>query len=123
MMELHGRTILVVEDEAIVAVMIADILQELGATVIGPLCSLGQALAMADDPRIEAAILDVNLRGDPVDPIAARLFGRGIPFAFATGYGASPAGPWADAPVLPKPFSEATIVDAVRNMLRARDRR
>ena len=90
--ELAGRTVLVVEDEAIIAVMIADVLNELGATVLGPAGSLQQALALADDPRIEAAILDVNLRGERVAPIAARLFDRGIPFAFATGYGSSPEG-------------------------------
>lgn len=121
MMELHGRTILVVEDEAMVAMMIADILQDFGATVVGPVGSVGQALAMANDSRVEAAILDVNLRGEHVTPIAARLFERGIPFAFATGYGLSPAGPWVDSLVLSKPFSEAMLLDAVRSMLRARD--
>jgi CheY-like chemotaxis protein len=117
MRELDGRTILVVEDEAIVAVMIADILQDLGATVVGPAGSLAQALALVNDPRVEAAFLDVNLRGEPADPVAMNLYDRGVPFAFATGYGTSPQGPWSDALVLPKPFNEATVLNAVRNML------
>lgn len=123
MKELDGRTILVVEDEAIIAMMIIEILEEVGATVLGPAGSLAQAMALADDPRVEAAILDVNLRGELVAPISARLFDRGIPFAFATGYGSAPAGPWPDALVLPKPFSGATVLNAVRSLLRLRDAR
>lgn len=117
MRELDGRTILVVEDEAIIAVMITDTLNELGARVLGPAGSLEQGRVLAADPRIEAAILDVNLRGEPVASIALQLFDRGIPFVFATGYGTAPDGPWADALVLPKPFSESTVLNAVRRML------
>jgi DNA-binding response OmpR family regulator len=116
--ELESRTVLVVEDEAVIAVMIADILSEVGATVLGPAASSAQALVLAADPRVEAAILDVNLRGEPVASIAAHLFGRGIPFVFATGYGAAPEGPWTDARVLAKPFGEESVLNAVRSMLR-----
>ncbi|MFO1141594.1 MAG: response regulator [Amaricoccus sp.] len=121
MTDLVGRTLLVVEDEAIVAVMVAEILQEHGATVLGPVGSFGAAMLLAEDPRIDAAILDVNLRGEAVDPIALRLFNRGIPFAFATGYGSRPEGPWREARVISKPFNEATVLDAVRSLFLGRD--
>jgi CheY-like chemotaxis protein len=101
---LSGRRVLVVEDEALVAALLSDMLEDAGATVIGPAGTLGDAAALARDADVDAAILDVNLHGQRVDPVAATLAERGVPFAFATGYGRAPAGPFETAPVLGKPY-------------------
>jgi CheY-like chemotaxis protein len=107
---IRGKRILVVEDEAIVAMLIEDILLELGAEVVGPATRLAAALALARGGGVDAAILDVNLAGEASFPVAAELRARGIPFAFATGYGAGGLPPdWAGIPVLAKPFREADL--------------
>jgi CheY-like chemotaxis protein len=82
-----GRRLLVVEDDyLIVAEMVRD-LQSSGAEVIGPIPSLEQALERLEAvPGIEGALLDINLRGEMVFPLADELRRRGIPFVFATGY-------------------------------------
>lgn len=85
---LRDKKILLVEDEALIAAMAADMLANLGATVVGPAGSLSGALALATSADCDAAVLDVNLRGERVDPVAAVLGKRGIPVLFATGYGA-----------------------------------
>lgn len=85
--DLHGCEILIVEDEYIIALDLAQSLEELGATVIGPVASVAQALSIIstrDKPH--AAVLDVNLGNEKVFPVADELVARGIPFLFATGY-------------------------------------
>jgi CheY-like chemotaxis protein len=103
---LSGRTILVVEDEALVAMLLQDMLSGMGADVAGPEGALDAALARAGGGDIDAAILDVNLNGQPSFAVADVLRDRGIPYAFATGYGQPGivAG-HAAAPVVLKPYS------------------
>jgi CheY-like chemotaxis protein len=96
---------MVVEDEALVATMVADMLEELGGLVVGPAVTLAEGLALAETAEIDVAVLDVNLRGQRVDPVAEMLQKRGIPFVFATGYGGGPGGRWADAPTIDKPYA------------------
>jgi two-component SAPR family response regulator len=78
---------MIVEDEALVALMLADQLAELGLSVVGPCSSVSEARLVADKGDFEAAILDVNLGGELVYPVADLLSSRGIPFVFITGYG------------------------------------
>ena len=100
---LQGSRILVVEDEYFLADDLSRTLAEAGAEVIGPAASIDDATALiADAARIDAAVLDVNLRGDMVYPIADALRARGVPFAFATGY---------DQWALPERFSDAPRVE------------
>jgi CheY-like chemotaxis protein len=102
---LSGLRVLVVEDEFLVAMLLEDMLGELGHRVIGPVADAAEALAMAQREEMEVAILDVNLAGTDTYSIAAALSARGIPFIFATGYGrASLRAPYRDAPLLQKPF-------------------
>ncbi|MEO6298036.1 MAG: PAS domain S-box protein [Paracoccaceae bacterium] len=117
---LKGRKILVVEDEAIIAMDICDNLDAMGLVTIGPARSLDQARHMVKDISIEAALLDANLNGDPVGEIAAALTARGIPFAFVTGYGreALPAG-YRNATVLSKPFGGEELVSLVRELFKS----
>ena len=108
---LAGKRILVVEDEVIVSMLIEDILGDLGATVVGPASRVGQALdLLSEEPELDAALLDLNLAGEVTIPVAEELKRRGVPFAFATGYGAAglPEG-FSGQAVLQKPFQEHDI--------------
>ncbi len=103
---LDGRHILVVEDEYFIAADITDSLRAAGAKVLGPVPSVDDAANMIQsETGIDAAVLDINLRGDMVFPIADALLERGIPFAFATGYDEWMVPPrFSDAPRLQKPL-------------------
>ena len=80
---------LVVEDDYLVARDLCDELADQGAEVVGPAGSVEEALALvAGEPRIDAAVLDINLRNEKVYPVAEALRARGIPFVFTTGYDA-----------------------------------
>jgi CheY-like chemotaxis protein len=84
---LEGRRVLVVEDEYLLADDLTHALEQAGAAVLGPVPGIEEALALiAAETQIDAAVLDVNLRGEMVFPVADALVARGIPFAFATGY-------------------------------------
>jgi len=84
---LKGRRLLVVEDEYLIAADLAHVLTGQGANVIGPAGSIKDALDMlATERQIDGAILDINVRGEQVYPVADALRARGVPFVFATGY-------------------------------------
>jgi PAS domain S-box-containing protein len=105
-----GNRILLVEDEALVAMMMRDSLVELGFSVVGPFDRAADALACAADEPLDAAILDVNLGGDLVYPVAERLARRDVPFVFVTGYDAENIDPrFADVPVLQKPIEREVL--------------
>jgi len=82
-----GNRVLLVEDEILVAMMMKDILTELGFSVIGPFSRLSEAMVAAVHEDINAGIIDVNLGGEFVYPVADVLAARKIPFVFITGYG------------------------------------
>jgi PAS domain S-box-containing protein len=104
-----GR-VLLVEDEALVAMMMRDVLLELGLSVAGPFCTPGEAVAAAHDDGVDAAILDVNLGGELIYPVADTLAARGVPFVFVTGYGAeSIDGRFAHVPILQKPIERTVL--------------
>ena len=108
----HAKRVLIVEDETLVAMLLEDMLDDAGHTAAHCASSLSQALDFIET-RTEAfdfAILDVNLGGEPIFPVAEALKARGKPFAFATGYG--PAGlpeVWRDRPTLSKPFGAQDV--------------
>ena len=84
---LEGRNVLVVEDEYFIADDMRRVFEENGATVIGPVGSVEDALAiLSEAPPIDGAVLDINLREVMVFPVADALRARGVPFVFATGY-------------------------------------
>jgi DNA-binding response OmpR family regulator len=85
---LAGRRVLVVEDEFLIAMMIEDVLIDQDCIVVGPFASLSDAVQAADTAVVDLAVLDVNLRGEKVYPVAERLTARGIPFLLLSGYGA-----------------------------------
>ncbi|HEX4710436.1 response regulator [Phenylobacterium sp.] len=107
---LGGLRVLVVEDEMMVSMLIEDMLTDLGCTVIGPASRLDEAFELARASDIDCAVLDVNLGGQPIFPLADLLRERGLPFAFATGYGdAGLREVDRGAPVLQKPFREGDL--------------
>lgn len=107
---LAGRRILVVEDEAVIAMMIERCLLDLGCIVVGPVGKLTAALALAEKEDIDIAVLDVTIRGGNIYPVAKILQARGIPFVLASGYAdwALPEG-LQDQERLVKPFSMAEL--------------
>lgn len=115
MTTLSGLRILIVEDEPIVAMCLEDILDELGCVTVGPATRLSEGLSLARDETLDAAILDINLAGERSNAIAAALQARGIPFAFASGYGAAPEG--FGAPMIEKPYRTGDIGNALTALL------
>lgn len=109
--------VLVVEDEPVVAMCLEDILDALGCVPVGPASRLSEGLALAENETLDAAILDINLAGERSVPIAEALRLRGIPFAFASGYGAAPEGFASQAPLIEKPYGERDIEAALRKLL------
>jgi CheY-like chemotaxis protein len=97
--------ILVVEDELMIRMLLEDMLGELGHTIAAAAARIDEALDAARTAEFDLAILDVNLNGEPISPVADALVARGVPFVFATGYGEHglPA-PYRDRPTLKKPF-------------------
>lgn len=112
-----GCRVLVVEDETMIAVFIEDVLTALGCEVVGPTGKLETALQLASEEGLDAAILDVTIRGGRVYPVAERLLERAIPFVLASGYD-----DWAlpeslrDQPRLAKPFTTAELEDHIRSL-------
>jgi len=108
--------ILVVEDEALVALMIEDMLGELGCRVVGSAYNLRDALTMVGAGGLDGAILDLNLGGESAYPVADALSADGVPFVFLTGYGAGGIDPrFAGAPTIAKPFHPQALEKAVRH--------
>ena len=119
---LDGRRVLVVEDEPLVALEIEAELTDAGAVVVGPVGSLEAAARLIAAEPLDAALLDANLAGKPVDALAAELAARGVPFAFASGYGPSglPEG-FRDRPLIGKPFGAEALVALVRGLVERAD--
>lgn len=111
--------VLVVEDESLVAMMLADMLSDLGCTVVGPFGARAEALrAVTDGAPLDLALLDVNLRGDSVYDIAEALKRRNVPYAFVSGYGAGGIDSrHAGAPVLSKPINPSLLQRMVCDIL------
>ena len=112
---LSGRRVLVVEDESLVAMLLETILEDMGCLPVGPASTVEEGLAMAvDGERLDAALLDVNVAGREVFPIADALRERGLPFVFSTGYGEGGLpDDWRGHPTVQKPFTENAIREAL----------
>lgn len=109
-----GLRVLVVEDEVAIAMLVEDMLLDLGAVVIGPAGRLSQGKSLAETEEVDIAILDVNVAGESVYPIVDVLAQRGVRFIFSTGYGAGGIDPsWRDRPVLQKPFTQSELETAL----------
>ncbi len=116
---LQGRRILVIEDESLVAMLLETILDDMGCAVVGPESNIDDGLVAATtEASLDAALLDVNVAGREVFPVAEALKARGVPFVFSTGYGeAGLPEHWRGNPTIQKPFTEAAIRDALMKAL------
>lgn len=112
---LNGRRVLVVEDESLVAMLLQTILEDMGCTPVGPASNIDDGEAMARDTTdLDAALLDVNVAGRQVFPVAEALRARGVPFVFSTGYGEGGLpDEWRGNPTIQKPFTESAVRDAL----------
>jgi CheY-like chemotaxis protein len=110
-----GRSVLIVEDDFIVADDLSETLAEAGARVVGPAATVGEALALVDGGEdIDGALIDLNLCGEFAYPVAEALSRRSIPFVFVTGYDAGDIDPrFAAAPRCEKPFRLDRIAAAL----------
>ncbi len=117
---LRGARVLIVEDAVLLAMELEMGLSEAGAVIIGPAYELEDATALLDQ-QIDAAVLDANLNGQAVTPVAEALAARKIPFVFATGYGETLGAPGGfDAPVIRKPYDVTQVVAALAELLKVK---
>lgn len=116
---LEGKRVLVVEDESLVAMLLETILEDMGCVPVGPASNIDDGVAMAtDDDALDAALLDVNVAGRQIFPVAEVLKARNVPFVFSTGYGqAGLPDEWRSQSTIQKPFTEAAVRDALMKVL------
>lgn len=118
---LQGKRVLIVEDEAAISMLLEDMLLDFGCTVVGPAARLAAALELTERETFDVAILDVNVAGEPIYPVAEAIAKRGLPIVFSTGYGgAGIREPFRDRPVVQKPFSQADLQRTLIAALAAR---
>ena len=114
----RGLRVLLVEDESIIAMLTESMLQELGCDEVVLAGSVGQALSAIEERMPDLAVLDVNLRGEMVLPVAERLARDNVPFAFATGYNNSGMlATWRAYPLVQKPFGMPELEAALKEAL------
>ena len=106
--------VLVVEDEMYVAMLLEDTLADLGYDVVGPIARVPDGVRLANSERLDGAILDLNLAGADVFPVARELADRGIPFVFVSGYDLSHLPQeWRGHPKLQKPFERHSLAQCM----------
>lgn len=118
---LSNRRILIVEDESLVAMLLETILEDMGCTTVGPISNIEDALALLESDEaqtLDGALLDVNVAGREVFPVADVLKARGVPFVFSTGYGQGGLpDQWRTHATIQKPFTEAAVQQALMTAL------
>jgi CheY-like chemotaxis protein len=109
-----GGSVFLVEDEVMIRMMVADMLEELGYSIAAEAGDIGDALKLAQSVEFDLAILDVNVNGKVISPVADLIAARNRPFIFATGYGSSGLPPeYRDRPALQKPFQIETLARTI----------
>jgi CheY-like chemotaxis protein len=114
-----GGSVFLVEDEAMIRMMVVDMLEELGFSVAAETGEINEALQLAEATEFDIAILDVNVNGKVISPVADLLKARNRPFIFATGYGTQGVPEdYRDRPALQKPFQIESLKQALDATLR-----
>ena len=114
-----GGSVFLVEDEVMIRMMVADMLEELGYSVAAEAGEINEAIRLAGTTEFDIAILDVNVNGKVISPVAEVLAGRGRPFIFATGYGAQGLPEeYRNRPTLQKPFQMETLAQVLADTLK-----
>jgi len=120
MSALTDRNVLIVEDDAVVAIDLANLFRAQGATVLGPAASVASALSYIQTATIDCAVLDVNLREEDCSPVADLLAHADIPFVFVTAFdGHDVLSRHPSQPVVKKPFNQRDIISATTEALAA----
>lgn len=102
--------VLVVEDEMLLAMLLQDMLEEFSCEIVGPVGRVAKAVPLANAEPLDGAILDINVAGEEVFPVACELARREIPFVFVSGYGRDHLPKeWSDRPILRKPFQSKDL--------------
>jgi len=114
-----GKSVFLVEDEVMIRMMVTDMLEELGYSVAAEAGEISEAMKLAQSAEFDLAILDVNVNGKVISPVADLIAARKRPFIFATGYGSSglPA-EYRDRPALQKPFQIETLARTIELALK-----
>ena len=113
-----SHSILIVEDEPLISMMLEDFLESLGHTVAGTCDTVGDAMNAADRGGFDLAILDVNLKGENVWPVATRLKERGVPFVIASGgHVDPPPREFESVPLIEKPYTVDRVTPAIEAAL------
>ena len=117
--DLTGRRILIVEDSPVVAPFTADLLEDLGCEVVGPAPNMAAARELLDgDAEIDAAMMDVHIRGERVFPLCDALEAKGVPFLLTSGYADwQMPDKWGDRPRLAKPYTIGQVEEALAALL------
>ena len=118
---LRGRRVLVVEDEMLVAMEFEGLLRRQGCVVVGSASTVDRALALLDHDQPDAALLDLDLNGEPATAVAVALKTRGVPFVLVTGYGEAQSSEpeLQDAPRVDKPVNHHALVRALARVMDA----
>ena len=117
--KLPGGSVFLVEDEVMIRMMVADMLVELGYSIAAETGEIDQAVKLARTTNFDIAILDVNVNGKMISPVAEVIQARNRPFIFATGYGSSGLPEeYRDRPALQKPFQLETLGKMIDTTLR-----
>ncbi|WP_041777967.1 response regulator [Beijerinckia indica] len=120
MKNLQDLHVLVVEDEAIIGMLLEDVLIDIGCKTVDVMSSVEAALTYLEDQKVDFALLDINLNGRLSFPVAEQLQTKAIPFIFLSGYGAQGlTGPYSRCKTLQKPFQPGEIEKAVGEALMA----
>jgi DNA-binding response OmpR family regulator len=111
--------ILVVEDEYLLAIDLVDALKRQGASVVGPVFGLAEALkAISDASVLDGAIVDLNLRGEMSFPVAELLQAKKVPFLLTSGYDRSAVSArFVDVPLIEKPFDAVVVVETLKSLM------
>lgn len=112
---LHGRKVLIVEDIYILASEMAEQVNRLGGEVVGPTRSVTEAARLLAQGQVDLGLLDVNLNGEMVFPLAEAMADRGVPFIFLTGYDELPPA-WSGHLRLEKPVNTRLLEEAIRRL-------
>src|ERR1700746_1504996 len=116
----QGGSVFLVEDEVMIRMMVADMLQELGYSIAAEAGEISEAIRLAQSADFDLAILDVNVNGKVISPVADLIKARNRPFIFATGYGSSGLPEeYRDRPSLQKPFQIETLARVIENTLKS----
>jgi CheY-like chemotaxis protein len=114
-----GSSVFLVEDEVMIRMMVADMLEELGYSVAAEAGEINEAIRLAQSTEFDFAILDVNVNGKVISPVADLIRARNLPFIFATGYGSSGLPEeYRDRPALQKPFQIETLARVIDTTLK-----